>query len=85
MTKICAWCGKFLGSTKGKRTPKIVSHGICPYCLEREVNKYNSEGQIMRETKKYTCPKCGYTENILSDEDMIECPSCEHIEESNDN
>jgi len=44
MTKICAWCNKLMGSTKGKRTPKIVSHGICPCCLEREVNKHNSEG-----------------------------------------
>ncbi|KKM93056.1 hypothetical protein LCGC14_1212320 [marine sediment metagenome] len=30
MTRICAWCGKFLGYKPGKGT----THGICPPCAQ---------------------------------------------------
>jgi hypothetical protein len=33
--KQCAWCKKFLPSTDKAKTPGLVSHGMCPKCVEK--------------------------------------------------
>jgi len=45
--KICAWCGKDMGE-KPSLDDDRISHGICPECVERELEEIGSLDEVER-------------------------------------
>jgi len=50
MKKVCAWCGKYLGTKRPIKNNQIT-HCICQSCNEKELDKITARQNIMGLTQ----------------------------------